>query len=234
MRSVKSISKSGFTLVELLLGVAIFSIIALTVYSVFFAALKVQRHSIRHEEMVYQMSLALESMARDLENAVGYNFANSYPKIKAFDGSGDKITFIQSSADGLRFVSYYIEKAEQGERHTVKIGEHSDKNVTVTEERSQREDVYQLIRKTQPLVDGLNVSDQNTETRIVCRHVKPGGLKFAFGSVNPDSRERFWQSAWSFNVIPALVRIDLSASSTERTVELRKDVLNPSGTMIVQ
>lgn len=226
--------RRGFTLIELLLGVSIFSIISLTLYSVFFAAMKVQKQSISHEDLVYQMSLGLETIGRDLENAVGYNFANSYPKLKAFDGAQDRVTFILASPEGLQFVSYYIEKADRGERHQIKIGAHSSKNVAVTQKVTQAEETYHLIRSIQPFVDYVNAAQERIETRIICRGVKSDGLKFSFGAMNPDSHERSWQPAWSFNVIPALVKITLQAHSGGQTIELLKEVLNPAGTMIVQ
>ena len=226
----------GFTLIELLLGVVITSIILLTVYTVFFAALDIRERSLRQEDTVGQMGIALEAMARDLENTVGYNFANSYPEIKAFNGAKDRITFLQSSPQGLRFVSYYLQKRDEGRRHDVQIGQHSKKNVSVTESKTGTEAVYDLIRESRPFLDYLTASDDHAETRIVCRNIKSNGLQFSFGSVNPDSGGRAWYASWSFNVIPALTKIELASGPNPSGpgVQLAKMVLNPAGTMIVE
>lgn len=226
----------GFTLIELLLGVVITSIILLTVYAVFFAALDIRERSLRQEDTIGQMGIALEAMARDLENTVGYNFANSYPEIKAFNGAKDRVTFLQSSPNGLRFVSYFLQEKDEGRRHEVKIGRHSKRNVAVTESKTGKEAAYDLIRESRPFVDYLNQSEDGKETRIVCRNLKSDGLNFSFGSVNPDSGERSWYTAWSFNVIPALTKVELVSGpgSSGPGVQLAKMVLNPAGTMIVE
>lgn len=228
--------RQGFTLVELLLGTVIFSVVALTVYAVLFSALKIQQKSARYEDTVGQVSLALEIMARDLENTVGYNFANSYPAIKAFSGVKGRLTFLQPAPEGLLFITYELVRPDEGRRETVRIGQHQKKNTAVTQSVTAEAPVYQLVRKSQPWIDFVNQSTDNIQTRIVARNIAEDGMKCSFGSVNPDSGERVWYSEWSFNVIPALTRIDLTAAGAQsggQTVSLRKEVLNPAGTMIV-
>ncbi len=226
----KSRSCLGFTLIELLLGVVIFSVIAVTIYSVFLSALKIQKRSFGHQEAVVQINLALETMARDLENAADYDFSQSYPSLKSFQASSDQVRFLQATDQGLQFVSYHLEVSDQATRHTVKVGAHVDKNTSITEETSVTEPVYQLVRQTQPWVDGVNESKENLQHRVVARGIPADGLVLGFGSQNPDSGERSWSSSWVSDQAPQLIRVDLTAKALSgQTITLQKFILNPSG-----
>ncbi len=75
-------------MIEALLGLAIFSVIAVTLYSTFWSGIQIDQ---RLEDRIYrQASWALEGMARELQNATIYDFSSSYPDINGFLGEKRK------------------------------------------------------------------------------------------------------------------------------------------------
>ncbi len=70
----------AFTLIELLLGLSIFALIALSVYSVFWGGMRMTRKA-KHLNPIYrEMRLALDLLSVELENMVPYDFSGSTPQ----------------------------------------------------------------------------------------------------------------------------------------------------------
>jgi type II secretion system protein J len=107
--------KKGVTFVELIVAVSIFAVVSVAVYSTFAMGLSVWRRA-RNAQALYQnIRLALDEMARDLQNAVAY-FDPGQPTAINFEGEKDRISFY-SLVDGyqttppypqLRKVSYTL------------------------------------------------------------------------------------------------------------------------------
>ena len=98
----------AFTLVELLLGLTIFSVIGLCVYSVFSGGIRLSGASERQGKIYREARLSFSLMAKEIENMLPYDFSNSYQDKNAFLGEEKQITFLIGNDDGLKAVSYYI------------------------------------------------------------------------------------------------------------------------------
>ncbi len=89
-------NKKGFTLVEVLVSLFIFSIMAGAITSSFITTIRTQRHVLDEQKMFSEISYSLEYMGRQLRLAqkdlVGdcITQGNNY----LIDGSGNKITFL--------------------------------------------------------------------------------------------------------------------------------------------
>src|SRR3569833_3026891 len=88
----------SFSLVELLLGLLIFSIIALTLYSMFSTGLKVDEKSHYISQSYQEARLSFDMLSQDLENAFIYDTSASYPDQLSFVGDPAHLGLIRPSA----------------------------------------------------------------------------------------------------------------------------------------
>lgn len=104
MESIKSIlkNKKGFTLVEVLVCIALFGIISVALINVFVASIKSQSRIIYSQELLEQSSYVLEYMNSKIRMA-----------IKDVDGScitiGGSTYNIYGGGSSIRFISYNAE-----------------------------------------------------------------------------------------------------------------------------
>lgn len=204
-------NRRGFTLLELLLGISLFSVVAVSVYSTFWAGVKLSQRSEREGGAYREARWALEIMAREMENTVPYDFSSSYPGKTAFEGGGNKVTFVMPSTDGLRVVSYYLAPPEETTIHQVIVGRAHRKNVgvTVREERARRP--YCLVREERDFVDFLSGgSDAGGTGEVMASQMQEEGLRFSFGYLKEgEDRLYVWKDTWQNPYPPRAVRIEM-------------------------
>jgi len=228
----------AFTLIEVLLGLTIFAIIALSLYNTFASGLLLERRSKTLGRVYREATWSLNRMAEDLENMLPYNFAGSYPEKTAFSGDEKKTTFLLGSNEGLKVVSYYIQTPETATIHKVIIGERTKRNKAITVRKEEREArVAFLVREERSLTDYLQsvVQSQDEDVEIMSSRIKEGGLSFqyAYKEGQESTAEIEWKSTWKGKEIPAGVRIQmifLSMDKSNKPVSFERTVFIPPGT----
>lgn len=227
---------TGFTLLELLLGLSLFSVIAVCVYSTFWAGMNLSRRSERSGGSYREIHGALELMARDMENAVPYDFSNSYPEKRAFEGGDNKITFMIVSEGGLKAVSYYLVLPEETQIHRIIVGAAHRKNVDMTlrDERARRP--YCLVREEREFVDSLEGnSEAGGTSEVIATDVQENGLKFSFGYLKEgEDRLSAWKDKWQNPYPPLAVRIEMDflvEGGDKGAARLDRRVLIPHGSL---
>jgi type II secretory pathway pseudopilin PulG len=227
------LTKKSFTLLELLLGLSIFALISLCIYSVFSGGLQLNDRSQRQGEIYREARWSLTLMAKELENMVPYDFANSYPDLAPFVGGKDSISFILSTGEGLKVVGYYLASPQRDAIFQTIIGSTYSKNVTVTNKFVESTQAQYLVRSEKDFVAYLNdQSLEDAEIEVISQNVKDGGLRFSYGFLqDEESTVVFWQDSWSFNDIPLNVRIEIDFlyPEEERVLTTQRDVLIPPG-----
>lgn len=90
-------NNKGFSLIELLVVVVIFTIIMGSVIGVFVSAVKIQKYNLSHQQLLNQVSYAMEYMERAIRMAVKDDgtcgFANQNYRVTSPAGSNTKIEF---------------------------------------------------------------------------------------------------------------------------------------------
>lgn len=228
---MKSSRQNGFTLIEVLLGISIFSIIAMAVYGTFSGGIRVSHHAGIKNQIYREARWTFDLMARELENMVPYDFSNSYTDRTAFMGSSDEIKFILPTGDGLKVITYALLEPEWGSVHQVIIGRTYQKNVDIISDSGAEEEIDFLVRREMDFADYLaGNTDQKEE--IISSHVQRGSLEFQFGYYNQETNERFWEDTWQNNYIPSniLIKINfVSDSDNSEVIKLQRKVLVSSG-----
>ena len=225
------IRKKGFSLMEILLGMTIFSVIILALYSTFWSGIKIDQRS---EDQTYrQASWALEAIARELQNAVAYDFSSSYPDRNGFLGEKDRIVFLLPTEEGIKVIQYCLEEEEEVFVHKVIIGKRSKKNISVTERRQEALVQKILIREEQNLFDFINGTKANFLKEAVCFDIEEQGLEFSYAHLESSENDSqlIWQDTWENNYVPAGVRVELRIVDPETRSPLivRRSIYVPAG-----
>ncbi|NQT89794.1 MAG: prepilin-type N-terminal cleavage/methylation domain-containing protein [Candidatus Omnitrophica bacterium] len=213
---------SGFTIIELLVSVSIFSIIAIVLFSSFRGGVNSWRRV--NSELAYQQKIryAFDKMGRDIRNMV---FISTLP----FKGSSEE----------MRFLSIAESKNSQG-RDVASVAYHLS--------REDQKAAPRLLRSQEPLDIAFNsevlgrVSDEEDKTRPA---EKKGEklldgivrLKFKYMSAvessdDEESVQYEWLEVWEAKeVLPVGVRIDITLRDAEggKNITLRKSIYVPVG-----
>ena len=226
-------TSKGFTLIELLLGLTIFSVISLCLYSTFWSGIKLSQRSEKNNKVYREIGWTLEQMSRDLENTVSYDFTNSYPDKLAFMGEAKRITFLKTSDEGLKAVSYYLDEPTRAQIQKTVIGKTYQKNVNQVLRSEESQNVRNLVREEQPFIDYVSGATDEGQKEILSTGVKADGLKFLYGFfVKEDSTEVEWKSSWGENFIPAGLHVAISfvnGDPSRPALDIQRDILIPTG-----
>lgn len=228
----------GFTLIEMLLGLSIFSIIAVSLYGTLDSALRLNRRSDDVNGIYCEARWVLDQMAGDLERMRAFNFANSYPQLTAFSGSSDKISFLSSTDTGLKVISYYLELPDQGTVHKVIIGGHTNENRSLTVRYEEKFVLYSLVREEKSFADYVAGNAQaRVEKDVLSPHIQEGSLKFSYAYLQGQQEDGkiAWKDSWEEPYIPAGVRIKatfVKPGKVKQPIVFTKDVYIPAGYLI--
>ena len=209
----------AFTLIELLLGLGIFAIVASVLYSTFSAGLQTNRRAEKQSHVVKQAGWIFDIIAKDLERSVAFTFSSFDGNLLAFEAQEDRITFIIPSPTGLKRVSYYLADPEDSKVHRIIINQSMAKNVKVTlsDERNLRSKL--LVRAEQDIMDYLSGSKEE-QIEVLGSDIRPEGLKFSYQKGSEEKQ-----------VLPASVDVDIdfiAEDYPDGTLSLKRHILIPT------
>lgn len=228
------IKEDGFTLIELLLGLGIFSIIIVMVYNVFWCGINISERSESQSSVFKQARWTLNLMNNEIEQAIAYDFSNSYEDLTAFVGTEDKITFIKADDHDLKVISYYLDDPANTHVHQTVIGQTHAKNVTVVFDEVEEERNQVLVRSENSLINYLNDNKNTEEVEVLAVNVKKDGINLSYGSQNEsnlDAGNVEWKEEWIENMLPLAVRIKIEFINyeTDQPISLVKNIMIPHG-----
>ncbi|MBM3251331.1 MAG: prepilin-type N-terminal cleavage/methylation domain-containing protein, partial [Candidatus Omnitrophica bacterium] len=164
---MKKKSLKGFTLIEILIVLTIFSVVALSLYSTFFSGTSVWRRSEDLNRIYQEARWSLDTIANELRNAVILDYSNIYPDFVVFEGGSDKISFLGITDDGIKKISYFLENENSG---------------------------HVLKRREIAFIDSLLGLESEKSTEVFSDLACEGGLKFSYAYGSNDSGEDIsWQ-----------------------------------------
>jgi prepilin-type N-terminal cleavage/methylation domain-containing protein len=227
----------AFTLVEMLLGLGIFSIITLSLYGTFWGGVKLNERAEHTNSLLREARWALAQMEQDLENMVPYDFSTSYPERTAFVGQPDQIAIVVATEDGLKAVRYYLAKPSEGKIYrTIMGGRHTRQPRSIVTRYEEKQDLRLLIREEVPFVDSLQSDPEegSTEKEVVCSHLQGGGLaiSYAYQHGSAEDIHLGWERTWGEPYLPSGVRVELTLLQPDRegrVIPLKKDIFIPTG-----
>lgn len=229
---------AGFTLIEFLLGISIFSILALSLYMTFANGLKVSRRAQASLDLYREIRWSLEAISLDLENMIAFSYLGEGTKPQlAFQGDAQSLSLVLATEDELRVVRYYQQHPQESHVHQVLIGSHASKNVPVIAKYEQTGDrIHFLIREEQPmttLFKSRGKEENAAATEVLSQNTQAGSLKFSYAyAQDKEAKTITWQDEWHEPSLPAGVKIALTFIDPESqaTIPFEKSVLIPTGT----
>lgn len=186
---------SGFTLIEVLLGMAIFSVVAVAIYSVFSAGIMISRRARdegEKERAVYWMS---RQIRQDIEHAImisGENLPSGIQMLR-FAGAKDSLVFLRETSAGLIQVRWFCQEMTE-------------------------DNVCRLTRQENLLGTGFVINDGEVREELFCDLSVFDGIRFFFG-IKTEQGDWIWQEEWSESQPPARVRVIMRLASAEENVE---------------
>jgi type II secretion system protein J len=187
----QSMRRSGFTLLELIVAMAMVAILSMSLY----ASIRVGFHAKASAEAAVEPAriadVAMSILRDDIQNAMPPNgvLAGSFVSLDQRDdrnNDGDDLSFF-TTADSPTHVS----------------GNGEIKNVELTIVRPNNSDDHVLLRRvTRNLLSQVQA---NPDEEVICRHVMGFNLRFWDGTAWVDS----WDSTTENNTLPAAVEVTL-------------------------
>ncbi|MFA6416340.1 MAG: prepilin-type N-terminal cleavage/methylation domain-containing protein [Candidatus Paceibacterota bacterium] len=102
LKSKNNTAKKGFTLVEVMVSVSIFLIVAFVVTSVFITALGAYRKSKQISLLVDNVNYAMERMVLNLREGTGYNITNGGSDIAFMSSEGISMGYKLSGSNKIQ------------------------------------------------------------------------------------------------------------------------------------
>jgi prepilin-type N-terminal cleavage/methylation domain-containing protein len=206
--SVKRLN--GFTIVELLLGLAIGAIIGVSVYNMFWSAMKLDDKMRRVHDNYMEVLMADQAMTHDLENAIKLDFSASYPNVVIFDGQKTEFSFLTQTRMGIKRVRYYSGLLEQGTVIKTMIGRVINPSSRITIDSKGSLPIEFLLRQESSLADWLNETSTDTSTQMVAAGLKKGSFNCQYAPFVKDLHKSglkgiVYKDSWDDNGLPLAV-----------------------------
>jgi len=223
----------AFSLIEMLIGLSIFSVISVTLYGAYSSGIKLNQRAQHINKIYREARWTMDSIEKDLEHMVFYDYSASYPDLMSFVGSPERLTFLTVQPEGLVTVSYYLQEPDYGTVHQVVIKKATKKNVTIVTKIEEKEGIKFLVRKEIPFVDYVQKDEDLGESEIISSRIQEEGIKFSYAMLQGEEKtELLWIEQWSQAQSPAGVRVELTFASEKgkgNSVYLKRDIFIPTG-----
>ncbi|MBL7071963.1 MAG: type II secretion system protein [Candidatus Omnitrophica bacterium] len=201
--------KNAFTLIELMIAMSIFAVVAIALYSAFFAGISIWRRSTEGGNIHQQIKFAMDDIARDFRNTV--HMTTDEESAFVFSGNSAEVSFI--TLEGA-----YLEEANISLRQLVKVKYEYDSAAG------------ELIRMKAGKAEGFNI--ETAEKEVLFAGVDDCGFYYCY-----DSEEEFepysWEDEWDDEEsrIPRGVRfvINVKAGKNNEKLSLTKTMFIPAG-----
>ncbi|MEW5895348.1 MAG: prepilin-type N-terminal cleavage/methylation domain-containing protein [Candidatus Omnitrophota bacterium] len=213
----------GFTLIELMLAVMLFSVVSLSVYMVFSQGLRVERRLRGSGIIGKDFYWPQAQIATDLGKMVFYTASNN--RSAALVGDQNQLSFVIEGQAGLEEIRYQTADQERVEIHEVRVKNSKDSGKIVVGGKETERPLMILQRRSRPFpfLSGADFKDE-----IVTAKLLSGGFKILYLHEKEDGR-LLWEGSHRNEIIKA-VRVDLEIvdeqDNLKRTV---RDIFIPVG-----
>ncbi|MBF0386489.1 MAG: prepilin-type N-terminal cleavage/methylation domain-containing protein [Candidatus Omnitrophica bacterium] len=211
--------KPAFTLIEVLLGAALFSIIALVLAGMLWGGVKLEASARGMARGSFAAQRALGVMARDLENAVVLDLAGLPALPPVCVGESGKMAFYTRRARGIVVVTYRLGELTADTRRLMRAEGRSKSESGAVKDRGRA-----LLREEVLLKDLLEGAENTPLVEALAEGLKEGGLVFSYGALEKAGQPGvLFADRWQKVGLPAAVRVVLKAGNVvtlSRTVYL--------------
>ncbi|MBF0479688.1 MAG: prepilin-type N-terminal cleavage/methylation domain-containing protein [Candidatus Omnitrophica bacterium] len=203
---IKCLKNSAFTLIEMLLALAILGVVAASLFSIFAGGMKISQRSTQGDRLNHEIFWVSRLLSTDVENAVSVKLVDTQGQPKnIFEGTADHLTLALDTENGLKKISYYLNPIEgSGLANLMR----EEKDIILDEKKS-------------------------AEPEIIANHLALDGLKFLYGYQEKDKPVE-WQTSWKPDGVPAKMKAEIDFVLDPKTLEkktLTLEIYHPNGTL---
>ncbi|MBU4375978.1 MAG: prepilin-type N-terminal cleavage/methylation domain-containing protein [Candidatus Omnitrophica bacterium] len=204
-------SPPSFTLIELLIALSIFAVVAVTLYSTFFAGISVWKRSGDTSSAYQDIRVVFDDIARDLKDMI--YFTKDGESAYAFIGAPNKVIFMT--------LEEYASPQMKPAREVVRVSYYFD---TAKEE---------FIKKRADISLGFDI--EKAEEDVLLRGVKDFQFEYCYDSGDEDD-PYLWQEEWEDDEarIPRGIRIVTvmkAIKSGDEASEITRVIFIPTGVL---
>jgi len=201
----------GFTVIELLIALSIFAVIAVTLYSTFFAGISTWKRSGDNTGIYQDIRVAFDDIARDLKNMI--YFTKDDESAYIFSGTSEQVIFMTLEES--------ISEKTEPQRELVRIAYSFD---------NAKGDI---VRETAGILLGFDT--KKAEKEILLKNVEDFKIEYCYFSGDEDD-PYLWQEEWKDEEVktPRGIRITASlkgSKSSREASKITRIVFIPTGVL---
>lgn len=217
-------NRTGFTLLETILGLGIFAVMASCVFLIYTNAVRIDYESRRLSDLSMESYWTLSSIAEDLESSAAYRYGTEGEDHPVFDGNADSLRILVEGERSLQWVSYALADQHKGTVRKTVLGRRLKKNEDqVLSERSTQGALEVLTRVTSEFKGRPLTEKDPLAAEVLTKRID--GLTFLYGVKTESGLS--WQKEWRKPEPPAAVRVvlRLADESSRDVLEFSRDIL---------
>ena len=225
---------SGFSLIELILGLGLAAVMGVSVFMVYANAVRLDAYSKGLSENIFRTFMTFKVIENDLGRVASYRYRvqGSDSEEFAFVGQEGRLAFVARTPHGLNWVEYFTqEDAQQAIVQSTALGRRYERNTDQTLERAVSEQKGQRLMRQEIAFNGMPpAGDVKDEAQVLTRGIAAGGMTFYYGKVSGNSG-LVWSDSWEGSTLPAAIRVEarMRNDRSGRMSQYSKVVLLPVG-----
>jgi len=258
MKKIFYSGKKSFTVVELLVGMAIFGIITAGIYAAFSNAIRFNRRARRADTLYRDSRWTLDAIHFDLENAVSYQTLRETSQVST-------VRVTEATRGNVNITQRMMAELDDAtaRKKGAFIGEENSLSLVLTSPEGFREiryylesprdagvfhllvgrpagaplreeESYFLIRESRPFpAREIGRQDERCEKEVLTRNVCKDGLTFSYAGYDAASPEAavVWTETWAQAPLPLAVGVEIVFCSPgdDQTWRVSRKMIIPRG-----
>lgn len=193
----------AFTLLEIMVAIALFGLIAMGVYSSWLAVIKGSKVGLTAAAKVQRSRIAMQTIEEALTSARSFDAGNQYYTFVGENGGGATLSFVSRLSDSFP--------------RSGKFGDFCVRRVTFALEEGG-DSGKQLVLRQNPILMDLD-EDEKAHPVVIAKEVKTFALEFW------DGKSEDWLEDWNqTNRLPLMVKVTLKFVGEDTTQFSREHI----------
>lgn len=202
---------SGFSLIELILGLGLAAVMGASVFMVYANAVRLDAYSKDLSENIFRTFMTFKVIENDIGRVASYRYRvdGSGSEEFAFVGQEDRLAFVSRTPQGLNWVEYYTqEDAAQTVLKSTAMGRRYDRNSDQTLNKTVYDKKGQSLIRQEIAFNAMPPSgDVKDGARVLARGIAADGVSFYYGKISGNSA-LVWSDSWKEATLPAAIRVE--------------------------
>ncbi len=223
---------SGFTVIELILALALTAIIGVSLFTVYNNAVRADAQSRRLYDSMIKGYMMLTTFEEDVSKAVNYRYHPSGQSSDQllFYGETDQLSFVKETGVGLQWIQYTTKRPQQAVIRATTVGQRFKKNQDQILENDAPggSELQMFIRRQSVFLGKPDTTFAPDNDEIMTKRLLSQGLVFSYGRVSQQGM--IWTQRWNDSSLPAAIKVDLKVASDgeNRSFDLSKVIMLPA------